>query len=112
MTRTIELVCDKVCELVGEGASGKLLLALIVVAFTAAGTDAHAIPKPPPNFVFMFADDLGYGDLACYGHPYAKTPALDKLATEGTRFTQAYAGGQTCSPSRTAIMTGRTWWRF
>ncbi|MBT3190979.1 MAG: sulfatase-like hydrolase/transferase [Verrucomicrobia bacterium] len=66
----------------------------------------------PPNVVFLFADDLGYGDLACYGHPYAKTPALDKLATEGTRFTQSYAGGQTCSPSRTAIMTGRTWWRF
>jgi arylsulfatase A-like enzyme len=91
----------------------KLLLALIVVAFTAAGAVAQAIPKGrPPNFVFMFADDLGYGDLACYGHPYAKTPALDELATEGTRFTQAYAGGQTCSPSRTAIMTGRTWWRF
>lgn len=59
-----------------------------------------------PNFVFIFADDLGWGDLACYGHPYAKTPALDKLASEGTRFTQAYAGGQTCNPSRTAIMTG------
>ncbi len=65
-----------------------------------------------PNFVFMFADDLGYGDLACYGHPYAKTPTLDKLAKEGTRYTQAYAAGATCAPSRTGIMTGRTWTRF
>ncbi len=65
-----------------------------------------------PNFVFMFADDLGYRDLACYGHPYAKTPTLDKLASEGTLFTQAYAAGQTCSPSRTGIMTGLGWQRF
>ena len=65
-----------------------------------------------PNFVFIFADDLGYGDLACYGHPYAKTPALDQLASEGTRFTQAYAAGATCMPSRTGIMTGRSWSRY
>jgi N-acetylgalactosamine-6-sulfatase len=60
----------------------------------------------PPNIVFMFADDLGYGDLACYGHPYAKTPALDRLAKEGTRFTQFYVTGVTCNPSRTGLMTG------
>lgn len=65
-----------------------------------------------PNVVFLFADDLGYRDLACYGHPYAKTPALDQLASEGTRFMQAYAAGQTCSPSRTGIMTGRTPYSF
>jgi len=65
-----------------------------------------------PNFVFMFADDLGYRDLACYGHPYAKTPTLDKLAKEGTRYTQAYASGATCMPSRTGIMTGRSVARF
>lgn len=60
----------------------------------------------PPNIVFMFADDLGYGDLGCYGHPYAKTPALDQLAAEGTRFTQFYVTGVTCNPSRTGLMTG------
>ena len=59
-----------------------------------------------PNIVFMFADDLGYGDLACYGHPYARTPALDRLAKEGTRFTRFYASGVTCCPSRTGFMTG------
>ena len=45
------------------------------------------------NIVFILADDLGYGDLGCYGHPYAKTPTLDQLASEGTRFIQAYAAG-------------------
>ena len=59
-----------------------------------------------PNIVFMFADDLGYGDLACYGHPYARTPNLDQLAKDGTRFTRFYVAGVTCSPSRTAFMTG------
>lgn len=60
----------------------------------------------PPNIVFMFADDLGYGDLSCYGHPYARTPNLDQLAAEGTRFSQFYVTGVTCNPSRTGLMTG------
>ncbi len=71
------------------------------------GGASQGAPDRPPNIVFMFADDLGYRDLACYGHPYAKTPTLDKLASEGTRFPQAYASGPTCMPSRTGIMTGR-----
>lgn len=60
-----------------------------------------------PNIVFIFADDLGYGDLGCYGHPYAKTPALDRLASEGTMFKQFYVTGVVCCPSRTGIMTSR-----
>ena len=68
--------------------------------------------RKPPNIVFIFADDLGFGDLGCYGHPYAETPALDKLAKEGTRFTQFYVTGVTCSPSRTGFMTGRYPARF
>ena len=60
-----------------------------------------------PNFVFILADDLGFGDLKCYGHPYARTPNLDKLAEQGTRFTQYYSNGGTCSPSRTALMTSK-----
>ncbi|MDC0325594.1 sulfatase-like hydrolase/transferase, partial [bacterium] len=59
-----------------------------------------------PNIVFIFADDLGYGDLSCYGHPYAKTPNLDRLASDGARFTQCYVTGITCNPSRTGLMTG------
>jgi N-acetylgalactosamine-6-sulfatase len=60
-----------------------------------------------PNVVFIFADDLGYGDLGCYGHPVAKTPRIDRLAGEGVRFTQHYANGPECSPTRTALLTGR-----
>lgn len=60
----------------------------------------------PPNFVFILADDWGWGDLGCYGHPTIKTPNLDHLAGQGTRFTQYYVNGSVCSPSRAAIMTG------
>lgn len=70
-------------------------------------TAAAPAAARPPNIVFLFADDLGWGDLACYGHPYAKTPHLDQLASEGTRFTQFYATGVTCCPSRTGFMTSK-----
>jgi N-acetylgalactosamine-6-sulfatase len=58
-----------------------------------------------PNFVFIFADDLGWGDLGCYGNRQIKTPYLDDLAKKGTLFTQFYVNGSVCSPSRTSIMT-------
>jgi N-acetylgalactosamine-6-sulfatase len=61
----------------------------------------------PPNIVFLLADDLGYGDLGCYGHPYARTPNIDRLAREGTRFQQFYVTGVTCCPSRTGFMTSQ-----
>jgi arylsulfatase A-like enzyme len=60
-----------------------------------------------PNVVFLFADDLGYGDLGCYGAPDIRTPAIDKLAAEGVRLTGYYAAAPECSPTRTALMTGR-----
>jgi arylsulfatase A-like enzyme len=59
-----------------------------------------------PNIVFILADDLGYGNLGCYGQQRIKTPNLDKLAAEGMRFTDAYAGSTVCAPSRCALMTG------
>lgn len=61
-----------------------------------------------PNIVLVLADDLGYGDLACYGAKDLRTPELDKFASEGLRFTSCYAGHANCSPSRAALMTGRT----
>jgi arylsulfatase A len=61
-----------------------------------------------PNNVVVLADDLGYGDLACYGHPVIKTPHLDQFAREGLRFTDCYAAAANCSPARTGLMTGRT----
>src|SRR5712691_12083629 len=62
--------------------------------------------KHKPNIIFILADDLGYGDLGCYGQTRIKTPNLDKMAAEGIRFTDFYAGGTVCAPSRCALMTG------
>ena len=62
--------------------------------------------KKRPNIVFIFADDLGWGDLGCYGNRQIRTPNLDRLAKAGTLFTHFYVNGSVCSPSRTAIMTG------
>ncbi len=64
-----------------------------------------------PNVVLIYVDDLGYGDLGCYGHAVIKTPNLDALAAQGTRFTQYYAPSALCSPSRAALLTGRTPYR-
>ena len=64
-----------------------------------------------PNFLIFLADDLGWGDLACYGHPIIKTPNLDAFAKQGMRFTQCYSACGVCSPSRSAILTGRTPYR-
>lgn len=61
-----------------------------------------------PSFVIMMADDLGYGDLACFGSPIIKSPNIDRLAAEGIKLTDCYAGAPVCSPSRAAMLTGRT----
>jgi len=63
------------------------------------------------NFVIVLADDLGYGDLACYGHPLIKSPNIDRFAAEGMRLTNCYAAAANCSPARTGLMTGRTPYR-
>jgi N-acetylgalactosamine-6-sulfatase len=75
----------------------------------AAGRRAGRSAEAPrrPNVLFILADDLGWGDLSCYGQPRLRTPALDRLAREGTLFTQYYQGGSVCSPSRACLLTGR-----
>lgn len=99
-----------------------LSLAWIVAAtFVAALRPDAAIPAEPgtpsdmksalPNVVIFLADDLGWGDLGCYGHAEIKTPHLDAFAKEGLRLTQCYSACGVCSPSRSAIMTGRTPYR-
>lgn len=72
---------------------------------------AHAAPDKPaaadkPNIIFILADDLAQGDLGCYGQKLIKTPNLDRMAAEGTRYTQAYCGTSVCAPSRASLMTG------
>ncbi len=72
---------------------------LVPVSVDAAGPEK-------PNIIFIFADDWGWGDLGCHGHPYLKTPNLDRLASEGTEFYQFTVASGVCSPSRAAVMTG------
>lgn len=84
----------------------KTFITVISIMFCLSLAHIDANTENKPNIIFILADDLGYADLGCYGHPYAKTSALDQLAKEGTRFTQYYVAGITCSPSRTAFMTG------
>ena len=60
----------------------------------------------PPNIIFIMADDLGYAHLGCYGQEKIRTPHIDRLAEEGMRFTQCYAGAPVCAPSRSVLMTG------
>ena len=60
-----------------------------------------------PNIVFILADDLGYGDLGCYGQKKIKTPNIDRMAAEGMRFTNFYCGCSVCAPSRCTLMTGK-----
>ena len=76
-------------------------LTLLCPLFTAWAAAAQ------PNVVVILADDLGYGDLGCYGHPTIRTPNLDRMAAEGARFTQFYVAAEVCTPSRASILTGR-----
>jgi hypothetical protein len=79
-------------------------LGCVLVGLTLEG---RAGPAPDrPNAVFIFADDLGYGDLSCYGSRQVETPKLDQIAREGACFTRFHVGSPICSPSRTAVMTG------
>src|SRR5438105_2011014 len=88
-------------------ASGSVFFAAFIPVLRGASPDAQRPPAPRrPNIIFILADDLGYGDLGCYGQTQIKTPNIDKLAAEGMRFTQFYAGSTVCAPSRCALMTG------
>ncbi|MGV3532041.1 MAG: arylsulfatase [Chthoniobacteraceae bacterium] len=80
----------------------RILIALLVaLAITARGADR------PPNIVFILADDLGYGELGCFGQKKIATPEIDRLAAQGVRFPQFYAGSTVCAPSRSVLMTGK-----
>ena len=83
------------------------LLSLVLWFSFGLCSSAQTLSSPAtPNIIFIMADDLGYGDLGCYGQQKIRTPNIDQLASGGMRFTQAYAGGPVCTPSRSVLMTG------
>ena len=88
---------------------GVLVLMVLVASQCGSPTDTNA-PQTnspsPPNIIYILADDLGYGDLSCYGQTKFSTPNIDRLAAQGMRFTQHYSGSTVCAPSRSALMTG------
>ncbi len=92
-----------------RGLEGLLYSALLAVltGCGATGSQSAAAPAAPLNVIVLFADDLGYGDLGSYGHPYNRTPHLDALASEGQRWTDFYVAAPVCSPSRGALLTGQ-----
>lgn len=86
----------------------------VLLAIIAMGKQQNVYALPPdkataekPNIVLILADDLGWGELTCYGNTFNETPNLDKLASQGLRFTNAYAAGPVCSPTRASILTGQ-----
>src|SRR6266508_3309124 len=93
-----------------RGLRGRTVRALIavwgVLVFVVGSRGVCAEAQRRPNVVFILADDLGYCDLGCYGQKRIQTPNLDRMAKEGMRFTQFYAGSTVCAPSRCALMTG------
>jgi arylsulfatase A-like enzyme len=82
--------------------------AVAASALTAAAAGgSRAAQAERPNVLYIMADDMGWGDLSCYGRPDYETPNLDRLAAEGVRFTQAYSAAPVCTPTRCAFVTGR-----
>jgi arylsulfatase A len=84
----------------------RLLLALAALFVVTSPRAGQANERP--NFLVLLCDDLGYGDLGCYGHPMIRTPHLDRLAAEGVRLTDCYSASPLCSPARCGLLTGRT----
>lgn len=83
------------------------LLILLAFTFCAHKNASGQKGGADTNFIIIFTDDQGYGDLGCYGHPTIKTPNIDKMATEGQRWTNFYSAANVCTPSRAALLTGR-----
>ncbi len=84
----------------------KLLFCLAIGICNGRWSALNAADDQAPNFVLIYADDLGYDDLSCYGNEFHETPHIDRLMQNGIRFTQAYASAPLCTPSRIALLTG------
>jgi len=84
---------------------------LLLLSLLQASEQPPVVSSSKPHVLFIFGDDLGYGDLSCYGATQLNTPNIDRLANHGIRFTNAYTTSATCSQSRFSLLTGRYWWR-
>jgi arylsulfatase A-like enzyme len=84
-----------------------IVFQIICITAVVLSCDSVKQKGKPTNIIIVFADDMGYGDLSCYGHPNIKTANLDKMADEGIRFTSFYSAASVCTPSRAALLTGR-----
>ena len=82
------------------------VLMMVMVSVFIFNLSVFAQKQTKPNIIFIFADDLGYGEIGCYGQQKIETPNLDALAAKGKKFTSFYAGTSVCAPSRTSLMTG------
>ena len=82
-----------------------ILINLIILSIS-SNVKASKKESRKPNLIFILADDLGYGDLGCFGQKKIKTPNIDRLADKGMKLTQFYAGSTVCAPSRCVLMTG------
>ncbi len=83
-----------------------ILAALVLAPLSALLAAEPAKPQTKPNIVYILLDDAGYGDFGCYGQKTLRTPNVDRLASEGMKFTRHYAGSTVCAPSRCILMTG------
>ena len=84
------------------------LLVLLFAAWLVLPISVKAAETTRPNFLVILCDDLGYGDLHCFGHPHIQTPHLDELAATGYRLRACYSAAPVCSPSRVGLLTGRS----
>ncbi len=89
----------------------RTILVLVSLLLCVVCPRIHAAPTPQPNILLIYSDDLGYGDLGCYGATKVGTPNIDRLAGESLRFTDAHSSSATCTPSRYALLTGEYPWR-
>src|SRR5688572_4821221 len=83
------------------------MLRTVTIAVAMMSLAVPATAARQPNVIFILADDLGYTDVACFGSKYYETPNIDRLAAEGMRFTNGYAGGPNCQPTRAALLSGQ-----
>ncbi|KAL5493317.1 hypothetical protein EMCRGX_G014475 [Ephydatia muelleri] len=110
-------ICDRSCDYInhvharakkGEGSCTHKIANMKLLTFAVVASSLFALSASrPPNIVILLADDLGYGDIGCYGHPTILTPNIDLLAQGGMKFTQFYSAYPICTPSRGGLMTGR-----